>query len=321
MINNRRAIKFSVRDDNTVDMTMDDDVIEASASADHICVSKDFLQSIKSHRKPIDSSIVRGKKTNLTAIMRTDSGNFELTLEDAKWVIDSSNPNSSIAKISIVEPTNLQLITEKEYIINVTGRLFHSLQPRCWLYDEILNAAAVLLRIYCKEAFSTREYVIADIDFYRFYTANIDLATKHEKVLKCYFIDKEVFQACKNMLIPIYIHGHFVLAAICFHNSTIYYMDSLHKSGEAILKKLNSYGKYLRSFFLDDNDDIDFAFVELKKFIPHQGNGYDCGCHVIWNMIQYICGIESYRVIPANIRQIIALWILSKDHSVVFSNL
>ena len=78
-------------------------------------------------------------------------------------------------------------------------------------------------------------------------------------------------------------------------------MDSLYKSGQAIFRNLNSYGKYLRSFFLDDNDDIDFAFVELKEFIPHQGNGYDCGCHVIWNMIQYICGIESYRVIPANI--------------------
>ena len=96
------------------------------------------------------------------------------------------------------------------------------------------------------------------------------------------------------------------------------HMDSLHRSGLEIFKKLNAYGKYLRSFFLDNNDDTDFEFVEIKKFIPHQGNGYDCGCHVIWNMIQYISGIKTYRKTHADIRQIIALWILSQDHSLVF---
>jgi len=119
------------------------------------------------------------------------------------------------------------------------------------------------------------------------------------------------------MLIPIYLPAHFVLATIDFVNSKIYYMDSiLHRDGRHIFEKLNAYGKYLREYFLD-GDQSDFEFVDLKQTIPHQGNGYDCGCHVIWNMIQYINGIKSYRKMPSDIRQIIALWILSKDHTLV----
>jgi Ulp1 family protease len=75
-------------------------------------------------------------------------------------------------------------------------------------------------------------------------------------------------------------------------------MDSIHRDGRHIFEKLNAYGKYLREYFLG-GDQSDFEFVDLKQTIPHQGNGYDCGCHVIWNMIQYISGIKSYRKMPS----------------------
>ena len=58
----------------------------------------------------------------------------------------------------------------------------------------------------------------------------------------------------------------------------------------------------------------------MKDEIAHQGHGYDCGCHVIWNMIQFVGGVDSYNKMPQDFRKIVALWILSQDHSLVFPN-
>jgi Ulp1 family protease len=121
------------------------------------------------------------------------------------------------------------------------------------------------------------------------------------------------------MLIPIYRPSHFVLAIISFEKHTIYYLDSLHNGGSDVFERLKEYAQYLNSYFLGI-ESTEFVYVDLRNVIAHQGNGYDCGCHVVWNMIQYIqgLGIKSPTEMPSNIRQVIALWLLTQDHGLVF---
>ena len=105
------------------------------------------------------------------------SSNYQLTLQDAHWVINNSGGNMAIVTIGVSEPCRKQ--PDREFTCKLTGRLFHSLQPRCWLYDEILNAVSVLLRLYCIASFSTREHVITDIFFFTVFTLQISTLTKN----------------------------------------------------------------------------------------------------------------------------------------------
>ena len=62
-----------------------------------------------------------------------------------------------------------------------------------------------------------------------------------------------------------------------------------------------------------------FTHMSMNTAIAHQGNGFDCGCYTIWNMVRFIQNLPFVQI-PLHFREKVALWLLSQDHSVFFND-
>jgi len=182
--------------------------------------------------------------------------------------------------------------------------------------DEIINAAVVLLRMYCFQVYGQHKIVIADIDFFKFLSSNLSNEEKHDVVIRRYFKRSEMLNECTDMLIPILFHDHFILVVIEFQQRTIKLFDSLKGKQRPVTALIEEYSKDLLVYF-NISDSAEFAQINMSSEITHQGNSYDCGCYTIWNMIRYIQG-APFVAIPIDMRQKIALWLLSQDHGIFF---
>jgi hypothetical protein len=181
ILNSKRKISFIYRDEKPYEFSIDEDYMQQMSKADDVCHSEDFAQMIRSHRIPLEGN--NYVKSKGRAIMKLDGRNYVLTHQDSTWAIETSNPKTVIITVGIMEQMSRNRTNALS--IKLTGRIFHSLRPKSWLNDEIINAVVILLRLYCRWKYPTGDFVIADIFFYKFYNGNIDNQSKHARVLEC----------------------------------------------------------------------------------------------------------------------------------------
>jgi len=154
------------------------------------------------------------------------------------------------------------------------------------LYDAIINAAVVLLRMYLFYCTSERSTVIVDIDFYSFLSSALDDVDKREITLTRYFPERAAFLNCSEILIPIIHQHHFFVYNIDFKGRVIQLYDSLHQRRDSITIVIHEYAKQLSRHF--GTPEIDFTIANKEVISVQQGNYYDCGCFAIWNLIRYV---------------------------------
>lgn len=292
------------------ELSRDDEYHEVKSFARTLKSSEQFHTMIKSSRESINDS--KSKKNNRQGCIKIGDASYTLTKDDAIWAIHKSSNEDVLVHVGKTGSIgNLA-----SYSMNVYGRMFHTLQPKTWLVDEIINASVVLLRIYCNAKFGKGCYIIADIDFYHFY-ASKDLTDEEKitKVMNCFFGNADNFKKCKYMLIPIYLPNHFILVVIDFENLEVQLFDSLKINRPQVLDDIKSYASYLLSYFC--NEDVNFTGIDMREKTSHQGNSYDCGCYTIWNMVRVIRGLE-FVALPTDFRQTLALWLLSQDQTIFF---
>ena len=92
---------------------------------------------------------------------------------------------------------------------------------------------------------------------------------------------------CKDVLIPILIHHHFILVVIEFKLKETRLFDSLKGRQSAVTAHVSRYCEDLERFF-NLSDSPVYTHENMSDQITRQGNSYDCGCCTIWNMIRFL---------------------------------
>jgi len=77
--------------------------------------------------------------------------------------------------------------------------------------DEIINAAVVLLRMYCFQVYGQHKIAIADIYLFNFLSSKLSDEEIRDVVVWRYFKRSEMLNECTDMLIPILFHDPFIL--------------------------------------------------------------------------------------------------------------
>jgi Ulp1 family protease len=291
------------------DVTRDGAYHEAISVATALTSVTSFREMITSSRNSIPQLPIC-RPTGI-AYMKLNGAFYQLSKKDADWAIQDSASSAELVQLGVRSSDNSQSLT-----LVSCGHIFHTLRPGEWLMDEVINASVVLLRMYCFNKFQQQKIVITDIDFYSFMSTKLSVAEKHDLVIKRYFKSATMLAECKDMLIPILIHHHFILIVIDFKLKQIKLFDSLKGRQSTVTAHVSRYCEDVERFF-NLSDSPVFTLENMSDQITHQGNSYDCGCYTIWNMIRYLQNLP-FTAIPIDCRQKIALWILTQDHGVFF---
>jgi hypothetical protein len=304
----KKKIKFTLTDSG-FSVTRDGAYHEAISEATALTSVTSFREMITSSRK----SILHLPKQRPAgdAYIKLNGVFYTLSKKDADWAIQESASSAQLVQLGVRSSDTSQSLT-----LVSCGHIFHTLRPGEWLMDEVINAAVVLLRMYCFQKYKQHRVVVTDIDFYGFMSSKLSVAEKHDLVLLRYFKTAAMLAECTDMLIPILVHDHFILVVVDFKQRIIKLFDSLKGTRAAVTTQISRYCNDLHQFF-NVSGSPTYSIQDMSSLITHQGNSYDCGCYTIWNMVKYLRK-QPFTAIPEDCRQKIALWILSQDHGVFF---
>ncbi|XP_043288814.1 sentrin-specific protease 1-like [Venturia canescens] len=157
--------------------------------------------------------------------------------------------------------------------IEVKQTNLDTLKGTNWLDDEIVNSYFELIS-------NEESYVMNSFFFPRLHL-NGHIAVKR-------WTKKVNIFAYERVLIPVHLGNHWCLAIINIKSKSIIYYDSFNGRNQRYLETLLAYldaeAKEKEEISFDKSEWI----VAMKKDIPRQQNGYDCGV--------FICQYAKYEV-------------------------
>jgi len=155
------------------------------------------------------------------------------------------------------------------YNIPITVRDLNTLQGLNWLNDEVINF--YLQMIVKRSEGSGQPKVWAFSTF--FYPKLVD--GSHATVKR--WTKKVDLFACSVVLVPVHLGMHWCLAVIDVEHKAIQYYDSMGGNNNRCLKALSSYLAEEHRVKKGAELDMSAWRMEIKKDIPQQMNGSDCG--------------------------------------------
>jgi len=155
------------------------------------------------------------------------------------------------------------------YNIPITVRDLNTLQGLNWLNDEVIN---FYLQMIVKRSEGEGQPKVWAFSTF-FYPKLVD--GSHATVKR--WTKKVDLFSCSLVLVPVHLGMHWCLAVIDVEHKAIQYYDSMGGNNNRCLKALSSYLAEEHRVKKGSELDLSSWRMEIKKDIPQQMNGSDCG--------------------------------------------